>query len=76
MKWLTHVCCQGQQDQVGKDKKKEIFISTIIIDHRETLYHSVQMGYSICTDMVEGTFHFCLFIRSQPFSSTRGRAAW
>ncbi|KNA05968.1 hypothetical protein SOVF_185430, partial [Spinacia oleracea] len=23
----------------------------IIIDHRETLYHYVQMGYSICTDM-------------------------
>ncbi|MBA0799971.1 hypothetical protein Gohar_010449 [Gossypium harknessii] len=19
MKWFTHVCCRGQQDQVGKD---------------------------------------------------------
>ena len=48
----------------------------IIIDRRETLYHSVQIGYSICTDLVEGTFAFCLSIRSQSFFSARGRAAW
>ena len=34
VKWFTHVCCQGQQDQVGKDSNIPSVFSSHFYDPR------------------------------------------